>query len=152
MPRYSAAASSGFKAVNTAYFQLRNTSTAQRMYVVEIAVNISAAVTGAPSTIYLSRASANGTSSTTAAGIAHDPGETTAVGTLDSAWSVQPTFSTTAWIRAGGLATTAGGQLIWTFYDSPLIITNSTSAGGLVIACSTAQTAGTLAAYYSWDE
>jgi hypothetical protein len=57
-------------------------------------------------------------------------------------FSVQPTFSTTNKIRQGGMSTTAGGLLIWTFYDDPLVITNAT-ASGLVIANANASGATT---------
>ena len=153
MARYSASGSrAGINTANSAYFQLRPTSTAERLYVVEIAVNIGVASTTAP-ILYVARSTAVGTSTATQAGVSHEPGDVTAVGTLDSTWSTAPTFSTTDKIRQGGLAVTAGGMLIWTFYDAPIVLSASTSAG-LVIANANASgsTTGTFTASVSWDE
>lgn len=61
MPRYSAGASrAGINTANSAYFQLRNTGTAQRLYVVEIGIGISVASTNAPA-LYVARSTAVGT-------------------------------------------------------------------------------------------
>ena len=153
MARYSASASrSGINTANSAYFQLRPTSTAERLYVVEIGVNIAVAPTTAPS-LFIARSTAVGTSTATLAGLPHEPGEVAAVGTFDSTWSAAPTFSTTDKLRQGGLAVTAGGMLIWTFYDAPIIVPANTSQG-LVIANANASgsTTGTFTAYISWDE
>lgn len=151
--RYSAGASRvGINTANSALFQLRNTATTGRLYIVEIGVNVSVAPTTAPN-FYLARSSAIGTSTATLAGQANDPGETASLGTFDSTWSAAPTFSTSNFIRIGGLAVTAGGMLIWTFYDAPLVVPASTTAG-LVIANSLASgaTTGTVTAYCTWDE
>jgi len=152
--RYSAGAAgrAGINTANSAYFAIRNTGTAERLYVVEIGIGVSTAPTTAPN-FFISRATAAGTSTTTLAGQANDPGETAATGTFDSAWSAAPTFSTTNFIRAGGLATTAGGMLIWTFYDAPLVVPASTSAP-IVIgnAAASGATLGAFFAYATWDE
>lgn len=151
--RYSAAASRvGINTANSALFQLRNTGTTERLYVVEIGVNIAVAPTTAPA-FFISRSTAVGTSTATIAGQANDPGETASTGTLDSTWSAAPTFSTSLFLRYGGLAVTAGGMLIWTFYDSPLIVPASTSSG-LVLADANVSgaTTGTFTAYFTWDE
>lgn len=151
--RYSAAAAtSGINTANSANFQLRPTGTATRMYVVEIGMNVSVAPSTAPS-FYLSRSTAIGTVTTTLAGQPHEPAETAASGTFDSVFSVQPTFSTTNRLSQGGLAVTAGGQLIWTFYDAPIVLAASTTAGlVLVNANASGATLGTFTAYARWDE
>lgn len=151
--RYGAAASiSGINTANSAYFQIRPTGTTTRLYVVEIGVGVAVAPTTAPS-FYLARSTAIGTVTTTLAGLPSDPADPAAVGTFDSVFSVQPTFSTTAKIRQGGLSATAGGLLIWTFYDDPLVITNAT-ASGVVIANANASgaTVGTFTGYAAWNE
>lgn len=153
MARYSAAFSvAGVNTANTQAANLSNTATTDRLHVVEIGVGVAVAPTTAPS-FYLSRASARGTQSTTLAGQAHDPADGTANGTLDTAWSVAPTFSTTNQFRRGGLAVTAGGLLIWTFYDEPIVI-DRTAASGLVLANALASgaTTGTFAGYFCWEE
>lgn len=153
MARYSAAGSrAGINTANSAYFQLRPTTTAERLYIVEIGINIAVAPTTAPA-LYLARSTAVGTNTATAAGLPHEPGDVAAVGTLDSTWSAAPTFSTSDALRRGGLAVTAGGMLIWTFYDAPIVLAADT-AKGLVIANANASgaTTGTFTAYMSWDE
>lgn len=142
----------GINAANSAYAQLRNTGTASRLYVVEIGIGVGVAPTTAPS-FYLSRSTAVGTSTATLAGQPSDPGETTAAGTLDSTWSAAPTFSTSNFMRNGALAVTAGGMIIWTFYDAPLVVPASTTAG-LVLANANASgaTTGTFTGYFDWDE
>lgn len=151
--RYSAAAStSGINTANSANFQIRPTGTSTRLYIVEIGVNVAVAPTNAPS-FYLARSTAIGTVTTTLAGQAHEPSETAANGTFDSVFSVQPTFSTTNRMGQAGLAVTAGGQIIWTFYDAPIVIAASASSG-LVIANANASgaTTGTFTAYARWEE
>lgn len=153
MARYSAGFSvAGVNTANTQLANLSNTATTDRLFVVEIGVGISVAPTTAPS-FYLSRATARGTQTTTLAGQPHDAADGAPVGTLDTAWSVAPTFSTTSQLRRGGLSTAAGGLLIWTFYDAPLVI-DRTAASGLVLAnaLATGTTLGTFAGYFCWDE
>jgi hypothetical protein len=153
MARYSAAATrAGINTANSAYFQLRNLGTTDRLQVVEIGIEISVAPTTAP-TLYIARSSATGTNTATLAGQPHDTNDGAANGTFDSTWSAAPTFSSTNFMRIAGLPVTAGGQLIWCFYDAPIVVPASTSQG-LVIATQTASgaTTGTFAAYVMWDE
>lgn len=153
MSRYHAGFSvSGTNTANTQAANLSNTGTALRLYVVEIGIGVAVAPTTAPQ-FYLSRATARGTQTTTLAGQPGDPSDGTAQGTVDSAWSGAPTFSTSNFLRLGGLAVTAGGLLIWTFYDKPLVI-DKTAASGLVLANKNASgaTTGTFSGYFAWDE
>jgi hypothetical protein len=132
-------------------WQLRPTTAAQRIKVLEIGVGIASAPTTAPS-FQLVRSTAVGTSSTTAAGQPYDPADAAAIGTLDSAWSVAATSSGTV-MRQSGLAVTNGGQLFWTFYDMPLIMTADTTDGLLVInANASGATLGTMTCYMVWQE
>ena len=142
----------GINTANSAYFMLRPTTTASKLYIKQIIVGVSVAPTTAPA-FYLSRASAIGTVTTTLAGQPLDPGESAGIGTLDSVWSVAPTFSTTNWIQTGGLAVTAGGAFVWTFYDEPLIVDRVTTTG-LVVANNLASgaTTGTFTCSMLWDE
>jgi hypothetical protein len=152
MARYGAGASrAGINTANSAYFNL-NGSTSERLLVRQVIVNIVSAPTNAPA-FYLARATARGTQSTTLAGQPLDAADAAAFGALDSAWSVNPTFSTTNLIATGGLAVTAGGAFIWTFYDVPLVIP-ATAGAGLVLANSVAvgTVTGTFAASFIWDE
>lgn len=153
MGRYSAGGSRvGINTANSAYFQLRLTAATERIYVQEIGVNIAVAPSTAPA-FYISRSTAVGTSTATLAGQPADVADSAAVGTFDTTWSANPTFSTSAFLRYGGLAVTAGGMLVWTFYDEPLVLAASTTAG-LVIANANASgaTTGTFTAYMVWQE
>lgn len=153
MGRYSAAASpAGVNTANTVYGQLRPTTTASRLYIVEIGVSVQTAPTTAPN-FYLARSTANGTVSTTLAGQAHDPADVAAIGTMDSVFSVAPTFSTTNKFKQGGLGTTAGGFLIWTFYDAPIVIDRTVASGlALVNANASGATLGTFTGHIAWEE
>lgn len=153
MARYEASAQvNGTNAANTQLAILHPTGTTDRLYVVEIGIGVVTAPTNAPS-FYLARSTANGTVTTTLAGQAHDPADGVPVGTLDSVWSAVPTFSTTAKLRQAGLAAAAGGQLIWTSYDSPWMITNVVANGlAIVNAVAAGATLGAFSVYMVWDE
>lgn len=154
MSFYGAGASkAGVNTANTAYFQIRPTTTSTRLKIFQIVVNIAVAPTTAPS-LYLARSTANGTVTTTLAGQPLDPADPTAVGTFDSAFSGAPTFVTTAQIATGGLAVTAGGAWVWTFPpDAPLTITNATASGIVVVnANASGGTTGTFVGSALWRE
>lgn len=142
----------GINTANSPVANLTNTGTTDRLYVLEVAVGIAVAPTTAPA-FYLSRATARGTQTATLAGQPLDPAEVAAVGTLDTTWSVNPTFSTTNFLTRGSLAVTAGGFLVWTFYDNPLVVA-ATAASGLTLANANASgaTTGTFAGYFKWEE
>lgn len=151
--RYSAGFSrAGINTANSPVASLNNTGSTSRLFVVEVGVGVAVAPSTAPA-FYLSRATARGTQTATLAGQPADPNAVSSLGTLDTTWSVNPTFSTSNYMRFGGLATTAGGFLVWTFYDSPIII-SATSGLGLTLANSNASgaTTGTFTGYFVWDE
>jgi hypothetical protein len=152
MSRYQASNSkAGVNTAGTIMWQLRPTTTAQRMKVLEIGIGVASAPTTAPS-FQLARSTAIGTSTTTAAGQPYDQADTAALGTLDSAWSVNPT-SAGVTLRQSGLAVTAGGQLFWTFYDVPLVMFADTTDGLLIInANASGATLGTFTCYMVWQE
>lgn len=151
--RYSAGFSvAGVNTANTQTANLNNTATSGRLAVRMVAVGIAVAPTTAPS-FYLSRATARGTQTATLAGQALEPSETSSIGTLDTTWSLAPTFSTSNFIVRGGLATTAGGWWVWDFRDVPLIIPATVGAGlTLANANASGATTGTFAGYFMWDE
>lgn len=144
----------GVNTANTAYFNLHQTGTTSRLRVRQVIVSIRVAPTTAPAW-FLSRATARGTQASTLAGQALDPSEPAAIGTLDvcGTGASAPTFSTANIIQTGGLAVTAGGSFIWTFYDEPLIVTN-TAGNGLVIANANASgaTTGNFDCSILWEE
>lgn len=155
MARYGAGVSrAGINTANAAYFNLDNTGTSQRLRIVQIIVGVAVTPTNAPA-FYLSRATVRGTQSSTLAGQALDPGDPASIGTMDvcGTGASQPTFSTTNLLQTGGLAVTAGGVFIWTFYDAPLVVP-ATAGNGLVIANVNASgaTTGTFTASVLWEE
>lgn len=153
MARYSAGFSvAGVNTANTQVANLVNTGTSQRLRVLQIAVGVASAPTTAPQ-FYLARSTARGTQTTTLAGQTFDPGDQASIGTVDSAWSVAPTFSTTNKFVNGGLGTTAGGWWVWDFRDSPLIVTASAGAGLTIVnANASGTTLGTFAGHFIWEE
>lgn len=131
------------------------TATSARPRIKEIGVNISVAPTTAP-LFYIVRTTARGTQTATLAGLPLDPADPACIGTLDTTWSAQPTKAGTvgtAALAVGGLAVTAGGMLIFTFYDFPLTIPNTSGAGlALVNSLASGATTGTFNGYFKWDE
>jgi hypothetical protein len=151
--RYAAGFSvSGVNAANTQYANLNNTGTTQRIRVMQIAIGVASAPTTAPS-FYLSRATARGTQSTSVTGNPFDGNDAAAIGTIDTAWSVAPTFSTTLQLTRGGLSTTAGGWWVWDFRDYPLIIPATAGAGICIVnASASGGTVGTFTGHFIWEE
>jgi hypothetical protein len=142
----------GINTANSPVVNLNNTATSSRLYILEVGVGVATAPTTAPS-FYLSRATARGTQTATLTGQPLDPAEVAAIGTLDSTWSANPTFSTTNFITRGGLAVTAGGFMVWTFYDHPLIVPATVGAGvTLANANASGATLGLFTGYFKWEE
>ena len=142
----------GVNTANTVYFQLRAAAT-QRLRLREMIWTITTAPTTAP-LLLVSRSTAVGTSSTTVLGVPADTGVAAGTGTLDSAWSAAPTFTTAGpHLLALQLATTVGGVFYWASGDhaSDIVIPVS---GGLCFAWQTAS-GGTLGAHslsLAWDQ
>jgi hypothetical protein len=142
----------GVNTANTVYFQLKSTST-DRLRLREIVWTITTAPTTAPLFV-ISRSTATGTSTTTVAGVPADPAEPAATGTLDSAWSAAPTFTTAGpHLFALQLATTVGGVFYWASGDEMADVIVPVSAG-LCFAWSTASgaTVGAHTLQIAWDE
>jgi hypothetical protein len=153
MARYSAGFSvSGVNTANTTAANLNNTGTTQRLRVLQIAIGVASAPSTAPS-FYIARATARGTQTTTVSALPFDTNDAAALGAIDTAWSVAPTFSTTAQLVRGGLSTTAGGWWVWDFRDSPIIVP-ATAGAGLLIANANASgaTVGTFTGHFIWEE
>lgn len=154
MSRYVAgvAGRAGINTADSVYFQLRPTTTAQRIKVLEVVVGVQIAPTSAP-WFYLTRSTAVGTNTATLAGIPLDPADAAAIGTLDSTWSAAPTITTSAKLQVGALAVTAGGAWVWSFRDWPLIMTADTTDGLCVVnANASGATAGSFGCSMMWQE
>lgn len=143
----------GINTADTAYFNLVG-GTGNRLAVYEIKVNIGVAPTTAPA-FYIARTTARGTQASTLAGLFADGADAGGIGTLDvcGTGASQPTFTAASKLDTGGLGVTAGGMLIWTFYDDPIIIP-ATSGAGLALCNSNASgaTTGTFYCSYRWRE
>jgi hypothetical protein len=155
MARYGAGASlSGINAANNAWAAIGQTGTTQRLLLRQVMVNVAVAPSTAPSW-YLTRITGLGTPAGTLAGLAFDENEAAAVG--EAAWwtsSNQPTITNTAnKIASGGLAVTAGGAFVWSFWDVPLIV-RATAGYGIALCNVNASggTAGTFVVTFIWDE
>lgn len=143
----------GINTADTAYFNLLG-GAGQRLEVFEIKVNIAVAPTTAPA-FYLARTTARGTQASTLAAQAFDSADTGFIGTLDVCGTAgsAPTFTAANKLDVGGLALTAGGMLIWTFYDAGIVIP-ATAGAGLALCNSNASgaTTGTFLCSYKWRE
>jgi hypothetical protein len=159
MARFSGGGTrSGTNSANTAYFGVMNAASATASARIrEIGIGVSVAPSTAPA-FYLSRITAIGsfTATTTLAGQLADPSNTTTSQWTFQTINVGPTFSTANFLRYGGLAVTAGGMLIWTFYDEPLIVAPASSVNtigmAIVNANASGATTGTFFGYAVWDE
>ena len=153
MGRYARGFSvSGVNTANTQTAVLAQTTTASRLRILQIAVGVAAAPTTAPS-FYLTRTTARGTQTTTAVGLPFDENDPASGGSLDTAWSVAPTFASANKLTSGGLATTAGGYWIWDFRDEPIVVDANTAKGlAIVNANASGTTTGTFTGHFIWEE
>ncbi len=149
-PRFTASLSrAGVNTAGVLYWQLRAGAT-QRLYIVELGISVNTPSSNAPNFRIARALTSLGTASTTAIGVSYDPTDASPSGTFESAWSVAPTLST-IYARQMGLAVTAGGGFIWTFYDSPFIL-SATNALQISNGNNTGGTLGNFSAYVVWDE
>lgn len=151
MARFSAGGTrAGTNTAGTNYWGLIPGTATAPARIREIGIGVAVAPANAPA-FYISRQTAAGTYSTTLAGQPSDGTATTTSQYNFQTYSANGTFSATNFLRYGALAATAGGLLVWTFYDEPLIVSPT---GGIVItnANATAATLGTFVAYAVWDE
>lgn len=158
MARYAAGiTNSGINTANTAYADLVQLRTVSRLLVRQVTVTIGVAPSTAP-IFYLSRPTGRAaTHTTTQAGLAFDDvGDTvTPAGTVDvSVSGDQPTgFSTTLWMQKTALAVTVGGAIVWSFWDTPLIVAATAGRGLAVVNLNASgSTTGTFQISYVWDE
>jgi hypothetical protein len=153
MSRYSAAGTvGGTNTAGTQLFTLQANSAAANARIREIGVNVAVSPSTAPA-FYISRQTVAGTATTTLAGQPNDPATTVTSSYNFISMGGNGTFSTSLFIRYGGLSTTAGGMLIWTFYDDPLIVTPGSGHGITIVnANASGATTGTFTGYMCWDE
>lgn len=137
--------------INTANSPVANLWVPTRKSIVrEIGVAIQTAPTTAP-LFALQRSTARGTQTTTLTPIAGGLSAPTATTVLDTAWSVNPTWTTAApYMRGFALPVTAGGGYIWTF---PQGIEIASGAGLMLFNVNASgATLGAFAFYFSYEE
>ncbi|MET0418390.1 MAG: hypothetical protein ABW022_20455 [Actinoplanes sp.] len=140
----------GVNTANTVMWQLR--APTRRSVLYELGIFVDSAPTTAPQFV-LARATAGGTSSTSAVGLALIPEAPAATTTLDSAWSSAPTFNTSGtMIRRCTLPVTAGSGIVWGFPDGLAITTTATTNLIIANAVASGATLGQFTVYASWRE
>jgi hypothetical protein len=147
MPRYAASATKTTGAAAAWVFQLRQTSAARSIRVLEVGLFSTTAAAG---TYTLERSNSIGaTFTTTVAGTPEDPLSSAAGGTLDTAITTAPTrLATPLPFRQVSFPATAGSGMVWTFGPDGLVIPAS---GGMLIWQTSSAAVG-LACYWVFDE
>lgn len=149
MARYSVTANKAMvNTANTWMFQLRAAAT-QRVFLLELGVFVEAAPTAAP-VIRLNRPTAVGATFTSVTPQSEDPGNAAAVTVLDTAATTAPTLAATD-MRRVPLAAAVGAGIVWTWYDTPLVIPVS-GALDVVNAIAAGATLGSLTMYAYFNE
>lgn len=149
MARYSVTnTKAGINAANSVMWQLRAAST-QRVFLLELGVFVATAPATAPQ-YRLNRSTAVGTSTATVAPQSEDPGNAAAVTVLDTAATTAPTLAATD-MRRVPLAAAVGAGIVWTWYDTPLVIPVS-GALDVVNAIAAGATLGSLTMYAYFNE
>jgi hypothetical protein len=153
MSRYGAGVTrAGINTADTAWFNLVG-GTGDRLQVREVKVNIAVAPT-TPPVFYLARTTARGTQASTLLGQNFDLADAPTIGTLDvtGTGGSQPTFTAASRIDIQGMPVTAGGTLVFPFYDDPIVIP-ATAAAGLALcnAVASGATTGTFYCSMIWD-
>jgi hypothetical protein len=144
MPHYHVAFN-GKAGTNTANKIIANLwAVSRKARVVEVGIFLQTVTATAP-LFALQRASARGTQSTSLTPIQKDASDPAATCALDTAWSVDPTFSTAnPQIRSAGVALAAGNGFVWNLDEVEIL-----SGAGLAIfnVNATGATLGSYAGY-----
>lgn len=145
-------AKAGVNATNTPLFHLR-TNASDRLYVKAFAWTIATAPTTATQCA-ITRTTALGTSTTTVAGQPADSAEVASSATLDSAWSVNPTWSTTGpHLFTWTMPVTAGSTFVWYAPDERSRIVIPISLGLMFSALNASgATVGAHSLWVCWEE
>lgn len=132
MARYTAsvAAKAGTNTANTPLLNLVGGGTTERVQILEIYLVNTAAITTAPN-LAVGRSTARGTQSATATVIRQDESQAGAASALDTAWTVNPTFTTTDVnrIRRELLSTAIGQEFFWRPPGGGLLVPATAGAG-----------------------
>jgi hypothetical protein len=151
MGAYSATSSKS--GVNTAATTMWNLwSTGATVYLQSLIISMPVATTTIPD-LYVVRSSARGTQSTTQLGGMFDPNDNAATGTLDSAWSNNPTVgaATAALVRLP-LALASGATFYWTSDQLNAMWMRSGSGLAIVNGNASGTTTGTFVLTAIWRE
>lgn len=146
-------ATSSKAGVNTAGTTMWNLwSGGATLYLQTLIVSIPVAPTTLPD-LYVVRSSARGTQTTTQLGNMLDPNDNAATGTLDSAWSGNPTVGAigTSMVRMP-LALAAGASFYWTSDQLNALWCRSGSGLAIVNGAASGATLGTFVLTAIWRE
>lgn len=135
-------------AQNNAFTVLWNTSATETLTLLELGmVSVSG---GTLPKFALTRISARGTQTATSAGEPWDAAEPAAAGTVDSAWSAQPTVTGNYLRRAHMLGQQSSGLFwLWWGQDEGLVVAPS---AGIGVVLATAIVGPTQETHYVWAE
>jgi hypothetical protein len=131
--------------IDVPYAGLWNLTGGNRILVREIGLCSTAATT---SRVGIKRTTARGTQTTTLLGSPLDTNDNqTVTGTVDSVYSANPTL-TGNYLRRGLLANVVGASLLWSWWNSPLVIAQG---AGIQLCNLVATAAGALEAWFVWE-
>ena len=144
MSRYSMTTTkAGINTANSVMWAIK-AGASQRVQLLELGLSVEVAPTTGPAW-RLNRPTAVGTATATVTPQAEDPGVVAATALLETTWSAAPTLAAVD-LRRFAIPNSIGSGIVWTWYDSPLVIP---AGGSLVIVNGNAAGAalGTLSAY-----
>lgn len=129
--------------IDTAYCAVWNPSGA-RLRLLEAGFCNTAATA---SKIATKRITARGTQTATLVASPMDVNDAATVGTVDFTYSAQPTV-TGGYMRRGHIANVIGASLLWSWWNSPLLIA---TGAGLAFVVPTAVAGSALEAWFVWE-
>ena len=144
MSRYSMTATkAGINTANSAMWAIK-AGASQRVQLLELGLSVAVAPTVGPAW-RLNRPTAVGTATATVAPQAEESEVVEATALMETAWSAAPTLAAVD-LRRFAIPNSIGSGIVWTWYDSPLVIP---AGGSLVIVNGNAAgaTLGTLSTY-----
>ncbi|MFN2496625.1 MAG: hypothetical protein ABR608_12070 [Pseudonocardiaceae bacterium] len=144
MSRYSMTTTkAGVNTANTIMWAIK-AGAAQRVQLLELGLSVEVAPTTGPAW-RLNRPTAVGVSSATVAPQPEDPDVAAATAALETTWTTAPTLAAVD-LRRFATPNSIGSGIVWTWYDSPLVIPKGGSIA-VVNGNASGTTLGTLSMY-----
>jgi hypothetical protein len=126
------------------YCGLWNTTGGSRLRLLELGMCNTAATT---SKVAIKRTTARGTQTGTLLGTPLDSNDAATLGTVDFTYSADPTV-TGNYFRRGHIANVIGASLLWSWWNSPLVIA---PALGIALVVPTAAAGAALEVWFVWE-